>query len=258
VPSKAIDSEKLFQVGRHTEPAFSAMIVDRDSMSSGLLASSLVRDLKCDAVAIRSANLLQALGVRDVDLVIISADVNGRPGAGFDLCKAVSCAHPKIPIVILMDQPSQKAVVKAFRCGARGLFSRQEAMSDFINCIEHVRRGCIWAGREESNFLLNAFRSGPAPIELTEDNASILTTRESQVVRHAATGKTNKTIASEMGLSEHTVKNYLFKAFEKLGVSSRVELLFYLTTCEPSLSGPELDADYPPSKGLSTTDTAAI
>ena len=40
---------------------------------------------------------------------------------------------------------------------------------------------------------------------------------------------TNKTIASELNLSEHTVKNYLFRAFEKLGVSSRVELLFYLT-----------------------------
>ena len=49
-----------------------------------------------------------------------------------------------------------------------------------------------------------------------------------QVVHCAARGKTNKAIASELCLSEHTVKNYLFKAFEKLGVSSRVELLFYL------------------------------
>ena len=50
-----------------------------------------------------------------------------------------------------------------------------------------------------------------------------------QVVQYAAKGKTNRTIANELGLSEHTVKNYLFRAFEKLGVSSRVELLFYLT-----------------------------
>jgi two-component system, NarL family, nitrate/nitrite response regulator NarL len=121
-------------------------------------------------------------------------------------------------------------------------------MSDFINCVEHVREGCIWAGREESSFLLNAFMSMPAAIELTEENASILTTRESQVVRHAATGKTNRVIASEMGLSEHTVKNYLFKAFEKLGVSSRVELLFYLTTCGQSLRKPVLDAEETPSR----------
>jgi two-component system nitrate/nitrite response regulator NarL len=48
-------------------------------------------------------------------------------------------------------------------------------------------------------------------------------------VQCAAKGKTNRAIANELGLSEHTVKNYLFRAFEKLGVSSRVELLFYLT-----------------------------
>ena len=56
-----------------------------------------------------------------------------------------------------------------------------------------------------------------------------LTMRELQVVKCAARGKTNKVIACELGLSEHTVKNYLFRAFEKLEVSNRVELLFYLT-----------------------------
>ena len=49
-------------------------------------------------------------------------------------------------------------------------------------------------------------------------------------MRCAAEGKTNRTIANELGLSEHTIKNYLFRVFEKLGITSRVELLFYLTT----------------------------
>jgi DNA-binding NarL/FixJ family response regulator len=56
-------------------------------------------------------------------------------------------------------------------------------------------------------------------------------------VQCAAKGKTNKAIASELGLSEHTVKNYLFRAFDKLGVSSRVELLFYLTLRGHTFSG---------------------
>ena len=60
--------------------------------------------------------------------------------------------------------------------------------------------------------------------------SSPLTLRELEVVKCAARGKTNKVIASELSLSEHTVKNYLFRAFEKLGVSNRVELLFYLTS----------------------------
>jgi DNA-binding CsgD family transcriptional regulator len=55
-----------------------------------------------------------------------------------------------------------------------------------------------------------------------------LSRRELEVVRHAGEGLANKDIADKMGLSEHTVKNYLFRAFEKVGVSSRVELLFYM------------------------------
>jgi len=198
-------------------------------MGSDLLVNALVHNLRCDAVAVRSSDLLQVLGARNVDLVIISANLSARLGVGFDLANAVSCAHPKIPIVILLDQPPREAVINAFRSGARGVFDRQESMSEFIDCVEHVRKGFIWAGREEANFLLEALKNIPAPIDPTEGSLSTLTTRELQVVRHAATGKTNKTIASDLGLSEHTVKNYLFRAFEKLGVSSRVELLFYLT-----------------------------
>jgi DNA-binding NarL/FixJ family response regulator len=61
------------------------------------------------------------------------------------------------------------------------------------------------------------------------------------VVKCAARGKTNKSIAAELGLSEHTVKNYLFRAFEKLGVSSRVELLFYLTVSGHTFSATKED-----------------
>ena len=49
------------------------------------------------------------------------------------------------------------------------------------------------------------------------------------MAQSAAAGKTNKQIAGELGLSEHTVKNYLFRVFEKLGISTRVELLLRLS-----------------------------
>lgn len=86
-----------------------------------------------------------------------------------------------------------------------------------------------------ADYFLEAFRSIPAPSALTRDDSAALTERELQVVQCAARGKTNKAIASELLLSEHTAKNYLFKAFGKLGVSSRVELLFYLATRNYSL-----------------------
>lgn len=55
----------------------------------------------------------------------------------------------------------------------------------------------------------------------------LLTSREEQVVALVADGLSNRHIAGELGLSEHTVKKYLFRIFEKLGISNRVELVLY-------------------------------
>jgi DNA-binding CsgD family transcriptional regulator len=55
----------------------------------------------------------------------------------------------------------------------------------------------------------------------------LLTKREEDVVRLLAEGMQNREIARELNLSEHTIKNYLFHIFDKLGVSSRVELILY-------------------------------
>jgi DNA-binding CsgD family transcriptional regulator len=55
---------------------------------------------------------------------------------------------------------------------------------------------------------------------------NLLSKRELEVVRCLAGGFSNREIAEQLGLSQHTIKNYLFRVFDKLGVSSRVELLF--------------------------------
>jgi DNA-binding NarL/FixJ family response regulator len=219
------------------------IIVGRDSLTASLLADSLNHNLNCECVATRQSDVLRVLGTRKVDLVIISADLNSMAGAGFDLASDMSSAHPLIPIIILLDEAVSDLVIRAFLSGARGVFNPRDSMDEFIDCVEHVRKGSIWAGKEVTDYLLGALRSIPVPGLLTRDPSSALSTRELQVVHCAARGKTNKAIASELCLSEHTVKNYLFKAFEKLGVSSRVELLFYLTVRGHSFGLPVKDSE---------------
>ncbi len=229
MPSNTIEQRRIFQIDPQVEAPFKVFIVARDSLSSGLFAEALKHGLGCDAFPIKSSDLLRMLGINKSALVIISAELDSSSGSGFDLARRVSCAHPDAPIVMLLDNADRDGVVNAFHSGARGVFNRQEPVSEFLDCVEHVRRGMIWAGSDVSDVFLETFRRMPAPGVLTEAVSTTLTKRELQVVQCAARGKTNKTIASDLSLSEHTVKNYLFRAFEKLGVSSRVELLFYLT-----------------------------
>lgn len=229
ISAKPPKRETVPRVAADGSAACRVFIVDRDSMSSDLLANALVRDSGFEAAVIQAGDLLDALLASEVELVVIGAEVSLKSGNGFDLAQNVARAHPKTAIVILLNQPTHASVVNAFRSGARGVFSRQQPMTEFLDCVVHVGRGCIWAGRQETEFLLSAFKNIPSPNLMTSSDAPTLTAREMQVVQCAAIGKTNKMIAGELGLSEHTVKNYLFRAFEKLGVSSRIELLFYLT-----------------------------
>jgi two-component system, NarL family, nitrate/nitrite response regulator NarL len=238
--------DNIVEISHDVRSELRVLIVDRDSMSSDMLARVLVSHEKCEAVALPSSRLLHTLATSEVDLVVVGADINGESGSGFDLTHKVSCAHPNTGIVILLTRSTRESVINAFRSGARGVFSRQQPMTEFLDCVDYVRKGFIWAGREETNTLLKAFRNIPAPNVIASNDSPTLTTRELEVVHCAAEGKTNRAIAKDLGVSEHTVKNHLFRAFEKLGVSSRVELLFYLTlrghTFSPSKSnGVELN-----------------
>lgn len=211
------------------ESRLRVLVVDRDSMSGDLLANALIHGKRCEAVTLQASELMSTLSAGLVDLVVISSEAECSSGDGFDLANQVSQALPHISIVILLRLATQESVIKAFRSGARGVFSRQQPMAEFFDCVDHVRKGYIWAGKEETNSLVEAFRSIPAFHLVSARDSLMLTARELQVVRWAAKGKTNRAIANELNLSEHTVKNYLFHAFEKLGVSNRIELLFYLT-----------------------------
>ncbi|HEY6293433.1 MAG TPA: response regulator transcription factor, partial [Terriglobia bacterium] len=97
-------------------------------------------------------------------------------------------------------------------------------------CIACVHEGQIWASAEELGFVLEALRE-PQPLRVANHaGAPLLTKREMAVVRCVAEGLTNREVAAQLGLSEHTVKNYMFRIFDKLGVSSRVELVLYVAS----------------------------
>jgi DNA-binding CsgD family transcriptional regulator len=141
-----------------------------------------------------------------------------------------------VHIVVLLEVSAREPVLAAFRCGARGVFCRNSPMAELRTCIERVSQGEIWATSVEAEYLLEALRNAPSCDGIDNDRLGMLSKREIQVAELAAQGYSNKQIAAEFLLSEHTVKNYLARAFEKLGVSSRCELLFVLSNENNGLS----------------------
>jgi DNA-binding CsgD family transcriptional regulator len=76
------------------------------------------------------------------------------------------------------------------------------------------------------SFAVEALASSPTVRAVDAKGLDVLSKREMEVVRCVAEGLTNREIAERLALSQHTIKNYLFRVFDKLGVSGRVELLF--------------------------------
>jgi len=101
-------------------------------------------------------------------------------------------------------------VIDAFRCGARGVVFRDEPIEILGKAIHAVYQGQIWANSEIMRFLVEAL-SRALPMRFREGHGiELLSKREVDVVRLVAEGLANKDIALQLGLSEHTVRNYLF------------------------------------------------
>lgn len=204
------------------------LVAGRDPFSTDLLATAISRSFDCRAVSVSASALLKTVANISPTMVIISADLSTIPGEGYALASAFSRTHPETGMIVLISEASPEAVIRAFQSGATGVFCQEEPMTELLHCIQHVAMGVIWAGKKATATVLETFKNIPSSDAVIGLDAAGLTPRELEVIKCAATGKTNKSIAAQLRLSEHTVKNYMFRAFSKLGVSSRVELLFYL------------------------------
>jgi DNA-binding NarL/FixJ family response regulator len=209
------------------------LIADRNCMGSQLLAESLDRDSRFEAVGVAGTVattdiLLSAVSALKPDVAVISADFDGGTKRGLQVARAVNAHYRNVNIVVLLELSTRESVIAAFRCGAKGVFCRSKPLDEFRACIERVSRGEIWANCVETEYLLEAARNTPSCDGIDNDKVGMLSKREIQVAEGAAQGFSNKQIADQFRLSEHTVKNYLSRVFEKLGVSNRFELLFLL------------------------------
>ena len=135
-------------------------------MISQLLATALCQERDIQASAVQSSDLLRHLAVNPVDMVVIGAEVNQKSPNEFDLTQAVHRAYPSVLIVMLLNHSTRDSVLSAFRSGARGVFPRQRPIADFLDCVERVRKGYIWAAKQEATFLLDGIDLCPPPISL--------------------------------------------------------------------------------------------
>jgi two-component system, NarL family, nitrate/nitrite response regulator NarL len=223
------------------------LVADNSRIHSQSFANALQQDPDL-AIAIWDSNpssLIAAVAAQRVDVLAISSAFGGRCGAALKIVRELHSLHPKIRIVVLVDAPDSQLVTDLFRAGARGIFRRECSLEMFSKCIRSVAGGEIWAGNREVSLVVDALAA--SPVIRTADSAGwkLLSRREFEVVECVVQGMTNREIAERLKLSQHTVKNYLFRVFDKLGLSSRVELLFMTLGHHHDLGSKQGEAVFP-------------
>ena len=179
------------------------------------------------ASAVESVRAVTLLKEREPDVAIISAQLQEGPLAGFAVLRELRALQSRTRAVMLLSSRDRGLVIDAFRSGAHGVIFRDEPLETLSKCIHAVHQGQVWANSQHLGYLLETLAQ-VKPLRLQDARGTnLLSPREERVVQLVAEGLTNRQISTELELSEHTVRNYLFKIFDKLGVSTRVELVLY-------------------------------
>ncbi|WP_035352103.1 helix-turn-helix transcriptional regulator [Edaphobacter aggregans] len=154
-----------------------------------------------------------------------------------NICSAVAILdalpdrHKGAKAIVLTQKPGYAEVISLFRAGVRGIVCSEDLRFDLLcKSIRCVHRGQIWASNQQLAYLVSSV-SRPKSTDVTDANGRpLLTAREQQVLHLLADGLSNSELATMLRLSEHTIKNHLFRIYDKLGVSNRMEAVLYALT----------------------------
>ena len=218
----------MLQVTENGYP-ISLLIAEHSRMGCNLMETALrrCRDITVSASAVESSEFMEAYRASSPDVSIISSALKDGPTAGFRVTRELREMSRSASIILLIQAPERALVVEAFRSGARGVLTRDDPFELLPKCIQRVHEGQVWANSEQLKFLIESVAEN-SPLAITDARgATLLTNRELSLVQLVTEGRTNRDISRELHLSEHTVRNYLFRIFNKLGVSTRLELALY-------------------------------
>jgi DNA-binding NarL/FixJ family response regulator len=183
--------------------------------------------LKVISCAVSKLEFTTSMSSDALHIALVSESLQDGPLTGFQVLNELRNLSPKTRSIMLLKSDNCDLVVDAFRAGAKGVFCRTESLDVLPRCIRAVHSGQIWANSNHLDHVMEAFASA-APLRLADAAGKcLLTKREEDVVKFVVQGFSNRETGQKLGLTEHTVSNYLFRIYDKLGISSRVELVLY-------------------------------
>ena len=182
---------------------------------------NVLRDSGYDIVASvdNGDAVLDCLATARPDILLLDVNMPGK--SGLDVLRTLRSRGDSRAVVLLTAWLRDADLVEALQLGVNGFMLKDGAASLLITCLNQVRNGHRWIDRSLLERGLELTLNGHAD---QHDALAPLTQRERAIAHLVGKGMRNKEVAQELGLTEGTVKVWLHRIYEKLGISNRTEL----------------------------------
>ncbi len=158
---------------------------------------------------------------------VLLLDVQMPNTSGFDTLRQVAAGSPKTRVVLLTGSIEAESLAEAFNAGARGIVLKGALTEQIASALLAVFDGGYWAQGRRIDHLAGVLGELRSQSRKESNDRFNLTRRELEVIGLIVKGYSNRDIAKQFNLSEETVKRHLSNTFEKLNISTRLELAIF-------------------------------
>jgi DNA-binding NarL/FixJ family response regulator len=172
-----------------------------------------------------AAELFKLLDTAPVDVVLLDVSM---PGAPFiDTLRQLRARHSSVKVLVLSAYSEDQWALRALQSGASGYLTKDHSPEALVDAIRRVARGRRYVSESMADRLAGLAGDGKdrAPHDRLSD-------REFEVLRALGSGLMVKEVAEQLGLSVKTVSTYRTRLLEKLGLTSRADLVRYVVSHE--------------------------
>jgi len=164
--------------------------------------------------------LLKKVMKHECDLVITDLSMPGR--SGLDALQQIKLSYPKLPVLVLSAQPEEQVAVRVLKAGASGYLNKDAPPEELIKAVRTVLLGKRYITASIADQLLTSLdKDTDKPLH------ELLSTREFEVMKRIASGKSVSDIAEQMSLSVTTISTYRARIMEKMNIKSNAQITIY-------------------------------
>jgi len=162
---------------------------------------------------------------KDVDIALL--DVNMPITDGIEACRMIKRVKPQIGVIALTIHDQQEYLFEFIRAGASAYLLKDISPGQLVETIRGVASGNSYIPPRLMSNVFEEINRMSVNHTSRQHNKDQLTSREVEVLQHVAQGDSNKLIAIKLFISEKTVKNHLYRIFQKLNVDDRTQATLY-------------------------------